>query len=319
MLSQKFHLHDVEKSFVKDDIHLYVQEELGEFMDEGSPMLKELVNRAGRLFIYAATACKYVLEAMHGLRLDRLRFITSIGEQSSDLQTGDINELYMRILREAYVHLETWEKKDLDLILQTVICIEVPLNTDALGELLDLGSRRVRGLLSRLHSVISVPEGDGVVTTFHASFPEYLKNPNCASQAGCRSLEATTVHGHLTESSFRLMNTNLRFNICDFPSSFLSNNMLAPSHVEAAIPSSLSYACRFWGSHMQQSHTLQVDLSHVEEFVERKLLFWFEALSCLRAVTNGARALIILDSKLLVVEAVEVDIISCGLLCRCAC
>jgi len=93
----------------------------------------------------------------------------------SELQTGDTNKLYLLILHKTYKSLEKQEKEDLDLILQAVASILVPLGVDTLSELLDLKERKVHGLLSGLHSVINIPEDNGVVTTLHASFPEYLK------------------------------------------------------------------------------------------------------------------------------------------------
>ena len=292
--ARTFHLHNVEESFVKTDIHLFVQELLGKFMDEDckwSPMLMKLVERAGRLFIYAATACKYVLDATEGLHFDRLQSITEIGEEPSKLQTGDTNELYMLILRKAYERREIREKDILDLLLQAVICIRVPLSVDTLAELLNLKARKVRGLLSGLHSVICVPEDNGVVTTLHTSFPEYLRNTELSSRFGCMSLEATTVHSRLVNSSFHLMNKGLRFNICNIPSSLLSNDSISPSCVEKAIASPLSYACRFWGYHVEQSQSMPVELFLVKDFFEKKLLFWIEALSCLRVMNSAAPAL----------------------------
>jgi hypothetical protein len=49
---------------------------------------------------------------------------------------------------------------------------------------------------------------------------------------------------------------------------------------------------------MVHAQVMQVSLSLVKKFVESKLLFWFEALSCLRAVSNAASALDILHRRL---------------------
>jgi hypothetical protein len=313
-LAKKFHLHNVEESFVQKDIHLYIQEQLGEFMDNGQkwfPLLKKLVEKARQLFIYAAMACKYIMEAMDGLHFDRLQSITTIREVSSELQTGDTDELYTLILREVYLRRETREKEDLDLILQAVISVMVPLSIEALAELLNLDGRKVCGMLSRLHSVICVPEGNGLVMTLHALFREYLRNAEYSSTSGCMSADATMIHGCLMKSSFNVMNTNLHFNISDFPSSFLSNSALTPSIVKKAILGSLSYACQFWGFHMEKSHTIEVDLFVLKKFVEKKLLFWFEALSCLQKVNRAAPTLATLHGQLMSLP-VEVRVIPCG-------
>jgi hypothetical protein len=282
-------------------------------------MLGDLVKKADRLFIYAATACHYVHEATHGLRVDRLKSIIGAEAQSSELQTGDIDRLYMLILQKAYERREEWEKQYLSITLQAVVCIRAPLSVDGLAELLDLGDKRtegkgevIRGLLSKLHSVICVPEGSGPVTALHASFPDHLikdlqSNPE-------HLIDATLVHHRLAKTSFHLMIKELHFNICNIESSFLPNDALPPSHFERVIRSPLSYACRFWGFHLEHSQSLQLDLTLVTKFMKEKLLFWFEALSGLRALSNAAPALDKLHSHLAPVMP-EVCIISFGAMC----
>ena len=60
---------------------------------------------------------------------------------------------------------------------------------------------------------------------------------------------------------------------------------------------------------MAQAQTMQVSLSVVKKFVESKVLFWFEALSCLGAVSNAAPALAILHGRLVAISG-EVRAIS---------
>ena len=304
-LAKKFHLHDVEKSFVQEDIHLYVQEQLGEFMDEHrkwSSMLSDLVKRADRLFIYAATACHYVRGATCGLHVDRLKSIVGMEGQPSGLQTGDVDKLYMLILCKAYEQREEWERQYLSLILQAIVCIQAPLSVDGLAEFLDLKGKGtegkakvIRGLLSRLHAVICVPDGSGPVTVLHASFPDHLAKDLQSNPE--HYVNATLVHHCLAQTSFHIMNKELHFNICNIGSSFLPNNAFPPSHFEHAIRGPLSYACRFWGFHLEHLQNVQLDLALVTKFMKENLLFWFEALSGLRALSNAVPALADLHSQ----------------------
>jgi hypothetical protein len=165
-----------------------------------------------------------------------------------------------------------------------MVCVQAPLSINGFAELLDLtgeGTKGkvevIHGLLSRLHSVVCTPEGDGFVTALHASFPEYLTKDLRSNPEHC--IDAPLVHHRLTRNSFRLMNKELHFNICNVGSSFLPNDAHPPSHFEHAIPSLLSYACRFWGFHLKHSSDVQLDHSLVMEFMKEKLLFWFKALS----------------------------------------
>ncbi|KEP45208.1 vegetative incompatibility protein HET-E-1 [Rhizoctonia solani 123E] len=55
------HLHDTEKSLVRADIELYLKEELGFMSPPASRAeIEQLVERAGTLFIYAATLVRYI-------------------------------------------------------------------------------------------------------------------------------------------------------------------------------------------------------------------------------------------------------------------
>lgn len=60
----------------------------------------------------------------------------------------------------------------------------------------------------------------------------------------------------------RIMDQELRFNICKFPSSFLRNKDLPNSSatVEAHISPHLRYACDHWAEHVSEVETLDVDL-----------------------------------------------------------
>jgi hypothetical protein len=65
----------------------------------------------------------------------------------------------------------------------------------------------------------------------------------------------------LALTCLRHMETNLKFNICQLETSYLRNKDVKdlPTRIERHIPTYLSYACRFWAVHLEDSgerHTI---------------------------------------------------------------
>ncbi|ELU35814.1 NACHT domain-containing protein [Rhizoctonia solani AG-1 IA] len=93
-------LHEIEKSLVEADIELYLREELGNGVPEHE--LIKLAKRSGNLFIYAATAIRYIRPTGTMVDPDRLETIL-ISPANSGFQHSEIDKLYTTIL-EAAVH-----------------------------------------------------------------------------------------------------------------------------------------------------------------------------------------------------------------------
>ena len=107
----KFILHEIEKDIVSADIAIYAREELAIIAKRrrarlpigGWPpedRLNTLVRLSGTLFIYAATACKYV--GGGGSIVERLEDVTDISPDSSSGETSALDDLYGRILSDAF-------------------------------------------------------------------------------------------------------------------------------------------------------------------------------------------------------------------------
>ena len=73
--------------------------------------LKTLVRLLGTLFIYAATACKYV--GGGGSIADRLADVTDISPNSSNGETSALDDLYSRIVSAAFERANAREKDEI--------------------------------------------------------------------------------------------------------------------------------------------------------------------------------------------------------------
>ena len=78
------------------------------------------------------------------------------------------------------------------------------------------------------------------------------------------------------------MGAQLRFNICDLPSSFLLDSEVHELErlVCEKISEALRYSCRYWGPHLDQATDHNPELnSAVRRFLHDQLLFWIEAMN----------------------------------------
>ncbi|KEP46581.1 putative vegetative incompatibility protein HET-E-1 [Rhizoctonia solani 123E] len=89
---------------------------------------------------------------------------------------------------------------------------------------------------------------------------------------------------------FDVMKTELRFNICQLESSYLADDQVSDleARVVRCISPTLSYACRYWSSHLQLSAAKDNASHMLLDFLFERFLFWMEVLSLSRCIGIGA-------------------------------
>ncbi|KAF5347515.1 hypothetical protein D9758_014510 [Tetrapyrgos nigripes] len=101
-------LHNVEESVVKADIMKFISQEFKELMiAEKDTYIKELAERSGKLFIYAATMVRFIL-AFPGLVRSRLIEVLS-QTTSGKHQTQILDDLYRKYIQELQGHTSSVE------------------------------------------------------------------------------------------------------------------------------------------------------------------------------------------------------------------
>ena len=291
-------LHAIERAVVQEDIKLYLHSSLSAIVKKNRlpihwPPLDEfniLLERSNRLFIYAATALRYIGAPDVDFRT-RLTHITRLTPERMD--TGVIDSLYNDIMRQAFrSQLEPDEVSRRHKILSLIVFLVVPLSMDAIACLLSMDRWEAQFALAPFCSVIHVPPTADIspVTIFHASFPDFIINPSRCEEPF--RLEQSKGHRLLTVQCLRCLNQSLKRNICN-----LSTNMtVSSSHESNAIPEALWYSCLHWASHLAQD--LAAGLAQDGEFralvlafVDQHLLHWFECLSVLKELESGITSL----------------------------
>ena len=281
-------LHDVHRSIVQEDIKTYLQNSLSEIARKSEqPLpwpapdeLEILLERSDRLFIYAATAIRYIGARDVDFR-KRLAHITHL--TPARMNTGVIDSLYNDIMRQAFFELQPDEISARRETLSAVVFLLVPLSLEAITSLSGIDSLEAQVALAPFQSVIHVPTADtSPVTIFHASFPDFIVDPSRCEEPF--RLDQSKCHRSLAVQCLRRLNQT-----------FKRYMTYSSSHKPNAIPEALRYSCLHWASHL--THSLAGTLAQtavtelVSEFVDNHLLHWFECLSALGELESGIKSL----------------------------
>jgi nucleoside-triphosphatase THEP1 len=182
-IREYFYLHDIEKDVVQNDIRKYLETSLARIKDDSdewpSPIeLSGLVQRSGTLFIYAATAVRYIANGGEFYK-SRLSEMVMQGLESVTEFKTDIDFLYIRILEKACEAKQSHEVAPIRDLVSIIIFLRNPLPMDAIAS---LSERNAHIYLSPLTSVIRIPkQPKAIVAPFHASFRDFITNPDRCS------------------------------------------------------------------------------------------------------------------------------------------
>ena len=303
-------LHNVAKEEVSADILRYLDAELP-LLDKSEHA--ELAQQAGGLFIYAATAVRYMTPQAGLTRKEQLTLMGSLLGDSCGPKPWDSSEgpeeplqvdiLYWQILFEAFGKLKNELRLARLRILFTLLCTEERVSTSVAAGLLsdsfdsfDFSDmvERAKQVVSDLHAVLYIKNGK--VFWYHASFQDFIftqtrskftmptTHLSTSPQTVDMSCNPASHHAFLTHSCFHIMTSGLHFNICNLPSSFLLDSEVPNLHIEEKICDILRYACQHWAKHMikaapSQHKALQ---THIVKFLHTHVLFWIEAMNLLQ-------------------------------------
>ncbi|CAE6422691.1 unnamed protein product [Rhizoctonia solani] len=284
-------LHDLASEFVRADIEAYVRHELRDIQlaEERWPML---IESCGVLFIYASTSCRYLKQAYAKDTLDEaISLVTGSASKPGQQEgTNAIDQLYLTVLMTAFndFGMSTKDKTRMRDLLETVICAIEPMTMTALALLLGMRSeKQVNALLQPLRSVLNVAKATGLVTTLHASFPDFMLSEHRSGSFFC---PPTMRHISLAEACLRTINTTEpKFNICSLSSSYLLDNEVEgiTELVGRSISPGLIYACRHWSTHLRSGEYCDQVKDCTRKFFLESLLLWMEVMNLTKSMVHG--------------------------------
>ncbi|KAG9122789.1 hypothetical protein FRC07_000678, partial [Ceratobasidium sp. 392] len=287
------HLHDIEKSLVQADIETYLSSELEAIRMEASK-IRRLAEKSGALFIFAATVVRYI--ALDDSSIDhreRLETILDDSPHPSNKMHAPLDLLYTTILSFALdnENLDERDKENIELLLHTVVFAREPLSVESLTRLLRLKNLdQAMRAIKPLQSVLHVDERSGLVSTLHASFPDYIRSPSRSNRFHRDEAKHSNL---LAEMCFEAMKQMLRFNMCDLESSYVLDDQVPDMQIRIgrSISSHLFYACRYWSDYLVLADNSSDLLPHVQELLYHRMLSWVEVMNLKRSTSAGVAIL----------------------------
>ena len=287
-------LQDVPTGLVGSDIIKYLRVKLPN-LDKTE--LNSMMQLADGLFISAATIVRY-LTPHRWITVDEQRRLLSKLHVRQSFSAGDargpllVDELYQQILRDAFSGLDDDLFNSRLRILHTFLCTFERTSTSLAAALLSESDEIAVAVLNQLHAVLYCK--DDQVLWYHASFPDFIfsQTRSTFELDGRRiSMSINKAHHHalLTKCCFNIMESQLRFNIGDIPSSFVldAEDRELTKRIDTNIEAVLRYASRHWAHHLAQTDKTNTNVEDlgdcITEFLRIRVLFWIEVMNLLRS------------------------------------
>ncbi|KAJ7197973.1 WD40-repeat-containing domain protein [Mycena pura] len=239
----------------------------------GDGIRRQLISLSGNLFIWAATALDFVEGRKSFQPHTRLQTLLETPFQTG----GNLDQLYTLALQSDGDWLDKKFKKSATAILAAIALAKVPMTDSVMDSILGLKDGTAAWVLKFLGSIVQWSAGQPA-QTLHASFGDFLMEPNRSGPNNPWFFDVATAKKSLASGCFMVLQKHLRFNICHLPDSHLLNSE-APGSPESHISLAVEYASRFWGPHLGDSEFEDEILVSLKSFLTHQFLFWLEVLS----------------------------------------
>lgn len=246
----------------------------------GKHNIQALTERAAGLFIWASTASRFINGHDPQKRLDIILQRNIPIEAESAL-----NSLYQTAL----LSVGMWEDEDFvgdfRAIIGTVLVLRSPLSSTAIDDLLDIAGGRLS--IETTEQLACVISSSPKVRFIHPSFSDFLlTRSRCGRDIWF--FEKPYYNHKFALRCLQRLDSALERNMCNLTLSADSKN--------GTLAEGASYACLFWIDHLCMiGEDIQNIVAHLNAFLHRHVLHWFEAISILRR----SRDSIVLLAKLL--------------------
>jgi hypothetical protein len=307
---QDFILHNISSPLVNHDISIFLQDSLNLIAREcslstgwpGEQAVKRLVCNASGLFIWAATACRFIRE---GKRFAAKRLDMILENSSTAIYAPEkhLNEIYLTVLRQSisphYTAKEAEELRcTLKSLLGSIVILFSPLSAQSLSKLVNTSQEEVNQTLDDLHAIIEIPKDQTYpLRLHHPSFRDFLLNKERCSDSNFQ-VDEKQAHRALADCCIQLMSTSLRKNVCGQEGSGTLIADIESNQIEQCLPLEVRYACIYWAQHLQKSDAQLYNNDRVYQFLQEHLLHWLEALGWIGKTSEGILAILSLESQI---------------------
>jgi NACHT domain len=301
-------LHDIEASIVQQDIHFYISTELAkipEKLDLPMPAVwtteaerNLLVEKSGKLFVYAATAIRFIGDDRVQDPPSHLRLILSTHslQQGGVTPYSQLDNLYMGVLRSSLSTSNHGEiEKRFQAIVGSIVVLREPLPLHSLAKFVQYKMHVVQACLRHLHSVIIPPSNiHEAPRIYHPSFIEFITDASRCSMPEFVILPVPEQELRHAVRCFELMATHLKRDVAGIlDPSFLNREVDGfEQKVRDALSLEVQYACRYWASHLSRMELGErTVMKALESFSMQSILWWLEALSLIGGVSSAVSSI----------------------------
>ncbi|CAE6439276.1 unnamed protein product [Rhizoctonia solani] len=285
---------DLQSYSAANDIRAFINVTLGDIAirDEWpADGVSRLCAKAGELFIWAATACKFIIKADD--TQDRFRQL--INENTSGGGFNGLDALYMAVIRNSMADQADDSILNMRRCIGAIVTISMrqPVPIEVLCKIMQpyMKSGVLRKVVGRLGAVI-YRDGNlaGAIRVLHPSFADFAVDEARSSIFWVSPIERNI---EISLGCMSTMEHELRFNICDLETSHVLNSEVLDleSKIEANISGQLAYSCVYWINHLVGCED-EAAAGLVANILDNpRLLYWLEVLSVLRRVDVALKEL----------------------------
>jgi NACHT domain len=291
---QDFILHSISPSVVDRDISNFLEYNLGLIRQErclgtgwpGEQVIKRLVQKASGLFIWAATACRFVSEG----RQFTERRLSLILKSDTSLTAPErhLNKIYITILNNSVSHgYDDYEREELlerlRKVLGNIVVLFSPLSAGSLSRLIHLMEEVVDQTLEDLHAILDILEDrTRPLRLHHPSFRDFLldkgrcSDPNPQKRGNSSFwVDERETHEKLTNKCLQLMSSpkSLKRNMCNLTRPGTLRSEIDSRIIDNSLPPEIQYAYRYWVHHLKQSKGCICDGDLVHTFLQKYFLY----------------------------------------------
>ncbi|KAH7918266.1 WD40 repeat-like protein [Leucogyrophana mollusca] len=238
----------------------------------GDKTIDELTSRAFGLFIWASTASRFIRDYAPTRRLEAI-----LAGNATEAQTA-LDQLYKTTLESAGIWNAHDRMLDFHNVLSIILAAQRPLTISAIKKLLSVSqSEGSADIVPYLYSVLSYDLDNPAtpVQILHPSFADFLFDANRSGQDV--HINKDISHKDLAIVCLkRLCTKGLQRNICNL-------TLACQDWYNEGLAEDITYACIFWVDHLLATADSSIALIvlHIEVFLQKHLLHWFEAMSIL--------------------------------------
>jgi hypothetical protein len=297
-------LHDLDSAVVQADITTYLTHSFANIRETRLELslrdwpttdtVYELVTLSGLLFIYAATAMRFVSHRRHSPR-ERLVQLLGHASGAGTSPYRQLDELYRQLLNDAVEDSDDDQGflcDRLQAVMAVILLAYTPVNIEALATLSGVSPDGVSLVVASLSSLLA--DSTSGVRVFHPSFPDFaLDASRIRDPRLC--VVPTVKHGLIALRCLEIMNNRLHYDICSIQDTTRPNKEVhnLDEAMHENISDALRYAVCFWCNHLTASGAPEsLLIEALAEFCQKHLFHWVEVLSLLEHVIPVETALL---------------------------